>query len=64
LGVACDEAGYVVADNEQRTNVERVYGAGDVTREFAHQVVTAAHEGATAAQAANYDLYRPEQRES
>jgi thioredoxin reductase (NADPH) len=63
LGVACDEAGYVMTDNEQRTNVERVYAAGDLTKPFAHQIVTAAHEGATAGQAANYDLYRPEQRE-
>ncbi len=63
LGVAMDDAGYIKVDTEQHTNVERVYAAGDVTREFAHQVVTAAHEGATAAQSANYDLYRPEQRE-
>lgn len=63
LGVATNDDGYIKVDNEARTNVERVYAAGDVTREFAHQVVTAAHEGATAAQAANYDLYRPEQRE-
>jgi thioredoxin reductase (NADPH) len=61
--VACDEAGYVMTDNEQRTNVERLYAAGDLTKPFAHQIVTAAHEGATAGQAANYDLYRPEQRE-
>ena len=63
IGVAVDEAGYVKTDNEQRTNVRLVYAAGDVTKPFAHQVVTAAHEGATAGQAANYDLYRPDQRE-
>lgn len=50
-------------DTEQRTNVERIYAAGDLTKEFAHQIVTAAHEGATAGQAANYDSYRSEQRE-
>ena len=49
-------------NSEQRTNVKRVYAAGDVTRLFAHQIVTAAHEGAVAGIAANYDLYRPEQR--
>lgn len=63
LGVKCDGAGFVRIDTEQRTNIPRVYAAGDLTKEFAHQIVTAAHEGATAGQTANYDLYRPEQRE-
>ena len=57
------DRGFIKTDVEQRTNVNRVYAAGDVTKAFAHQIVTAAHEGATAAQSANYDLYRPEQRE-
>jgi thioredoxin reductase (NADPH) len=61
LGVQLDR-GFIKTDVEQRTNVARVYAAGDVTKAFAHQVVTAAHEGAQAAQAANYDLYRPDQR--
>jgi thioredoxin reductase (NADPH) len=63
LDVETDERGYIkLADPEQRTNVERVYAAGDVTRDYAHQIVAAAHEGATAGISANYDLYRPEQR--
>jgi thioredoxin reductase (NADPH) len=62
LGVKLAENGYIAIDNEQRTNVPFVYAAGDVTKEFAHQVVTAAHEGATAGIAANYDLYAPEQK--
>ena len=62
LGADIDDAGYVIVDNEQRTNVPMLYAAGDLTRPFSHQIVSAAHEGATAAQAANYDLYRPEQR--
>ena len=57
------DGGFIRTDIEQRTNVARVYAAGDVTKAFAHQVVTAAHEGAQAAQAANYDLYQPWQRE-
>ncbi len=57
------EAGYIKADSEQRTSVKLVYAAGDVTKDLAHQIVTAAHEGATAGQAANYDLYLPHQRE-
>jgi thioredoxin reductase (NADPH) len=62
LGVELSRQGYILCDEEQRTKVPLLYAAGDVTRIFAHQIVTAAHEGATAAQAANYDLYRPEQR--
>lgn len=63
LGVTIDGAGYIKTDTEQRTNVERVFAAGDVTKAFAHQIVTAAHEGATAAITANFELYRPEQRD-
>lgn len=63
LGVEVDRKGYIKTDNDQRTNILKVYAAGDVTKAFAHQTVTAAHEGSMAAQAANYDLYRPEQRE-
>jgi thioredoxin reductase (NADPH) len=62
LGIDLDAVGYIKVDQEQRTNVPMVFGAGDVTREYAHQVVTAAHEGSTAACTANYELYRPEQR--
>jgi thioredoxin reductase (NADPH) len=64
MGIKVNAEKYIETDEEQRTNVPLIYAAGDVTRMFAHQIVTAAHEGATAAQAANYDLYRPEQRES
>lgn len=63
LGAKLSRQGYVIVDEEQRTEVPRLYAAGDLTRIFAHQIVTAAHEGATAGQAANYDLYRPEQRD-
>ncbi len=62
LGVTINSEGYIETDEEQRTNIPFVYAAGDVTRAYAHQIVTAAHEGSMAAQAANYDLYRPEQR--
>lgn len=57
------DEGYIKTDIEQRTSRARVYAAGDVTKAFAHQIVTAAHEGATAAQAANHDLYERAQRE-
>jgi thioredoxin reductase (NADPH) len=62
LGLDMNSEGYIKVDAEQRTNVPMFFAAGDVTREYAHQVVTAAHEGSTAACTANYELYRPEQR--
>jgi thioredoxin reductase (NADPH) len=62
LGVKIADNGFIEANAEQRTNVPLVYAAGDVTKEYAHQVVTAAHEGATAGITANYDLYEPDQR--
>jgi thioredoxin reductase (NADPH) len=57
LGVELSGGGYIQADTEQRTNEPFVYAAGDCTRLLAHQIVTAAHEGATAAQTLNYDLF-------
>ena len=63
LGAILDDKGYVRIDHEQRTNVPRVYAAGDVTGPYAHQVTSAVHEGATAAQTANWDLYPAFQRE-
>lgn len=60
LGVALDEKGYILTDDEQKTNIPGVYAAGDVTRIYAHQISTAVHEGGTAASAANYFLYPPE----
>ena len=62
LGVATDENGYIIINEQQRTNVSKVYAAGDVTKKYPHQIVTAAFEGAAAAESANYDLYLPEQR--
>jgi thioredoxin reductase (NADPH) len=62
LGVRTGEHGYILVDSEQRTSVERCYAAGDVTRIFAHQIVSAAHEGATAGITANYELYEPWQQ--
>lgn len=57
LGVKLSAQGYILADKDQQTNVPGVFAAGDVTRDLAHQIATAVHEGNTAAQAANYHLY-------
>lgn len=62
LDVLLDAQGYIMAGDEQRTNVEGIYAAGDVTKHFSHQIVCAAHEGAMAGEAINYDLYNQEQK--
>jgi thioredoxin reductase (NADPH) len=58
LGIELTSGGYIKVDTEARTSVDGVYAAGDVTRLFSHQVVTAAHEGATAASALTHALYQ------
>jgi thioredoxin reductase (NADPH) len=53
--LALDEAGYIVTDKHQRTNIEGVFAAGDVQSPFFRQVVVAAGTGAAAAiEAARY----------
>lgn len=62
LGAKADEAGYLVTDDAGRTTQKGLYAAGDVTADHSHQVTTAAHLGATAATAVNYDLYDRSER--
>jgi thioredoxin reductase len=62
LGVLLSEHGYVCIDDERRTKVSRAYAPGDMTAPYAHQIAAAVHEGATAGQTANVDLYLPCQR--
>jgi thioredoxin reductase (NADPH) len=59
-GVELAENGYILVDTEQKTSVEGVYAAGDITQLHSHRVSAAVHEGAQAASAANYFLYPPE----
>ena len=61
LRVELSSDGYITADTEQRTTEPFVYAAGDCTRLLAHQIGTAAHEGATAAQTLNYDLFEADE---
>jgi thioredoxin reductase (NADPH) len=48
-GIEVDEAGYTVVDSRQRTNVEGVYAAGDVTNCPIKQIGTAVGEAIIAA---------------
>jgi thioredoxin reductase (NADPH) len=55
MGVELDSNGYIIADKAQRTNLPRVYAAGDVTGGV-RQWVVACSEGAIAALSAYVDL--------
>jgi thioredoxin reductase (NADPH) len=58
LGIKLKDGGFIEIDNKCRTNIPRIYGAGDVTGGI-RQIVTAVSEGATAALAAFEDLSNP-----
>jgi thioredoxin reductase (NADPH) len=62
LGVGLGRLGHVRVNEKCQTARLRFFAAGDVTDHHAHQVVCAAHEGATAAMAANHALYPPSQK--
>ena len=52
LGVARDENGYIIVDSKQATSVEGVFAAGDCCNKPLKQVITAAGDGALAANSA------------
>lgn len=52
MELALDANGFVITDNEMRTNLPGVFAAGDIRSKQCRQVVTAVGDGATAATAA------------
>jgi thioredoxin reductase (NADPH) len=62
LGLGLTRRGHVRVDDDGRTRLPGLFAAGDVTDRHTHQVVSAAHEGAVAAQAVNQVLYPPAQQ--
>jgi len=58
IGLKHDEQGYVIIDRMGRTNIPRVYAAGDLTGGV-RQIVTAVGSGATAATKAFEDMMHP-----
>ena len=58
-GVELDEEGYIVVDMRQRTNLEGVFAAGDITNHTVKQVGTAVGQGITAALEAYGYIRRP-----
>jgi thioredoxin reductase (NADPH) len=55
LGVKLDDYGYILVDRNMKTNIDRVYAAGDITGGV-RQIVTAVGEGARAALSSLKDL--------
>lgn len=47
-----DPQGFIVTDTEMRTSIPGIFAAGDIRSKLCRQVITAAGDGATAAQAA------------
>ena len=47
-GLMCNAGGYIIADEDCRTNVKGVYAAGDVRGKRLRQIVTAVADGANA----------------
>jgi len=58
-GIAVNEDDYIITDARQRTNLEGVYAAGDVTNHPIKQVGTAVGQGITAALEAYGFIRRP-----
>jgi thioredoxin reductase (NADPH) len=58
IGVKLTKGGFIEVDRSSRTNIPRIYAAGDVTGGV-RQIVTAVSEGATAALAAFEDISNP-----
>jgi thioredoxin reductase (NADPH) len=57
VGAGLTSKGYVRIDHDGYTTVPGLFCAGDVSGIHTHQVASAVHEGAEAAQTANYYLY-------
>lgn len=50
--IECDDAGYIVTDETMKTNIDGVFAAGDIRKKPLRQIITAAADGAVAANSA------------
>lgn len=57
FGVALDDAGYIITDEQCRTNIKGIYAAGDCRVKTVRQLTTAAADGAIAVQSALNELF-------
>ena len=51
-----DENGYILTDNNMKTNKDGIYAAGDIIKKPLRQIITAASDGAVAANSAVSDI--------
>jgi len=58
-GIEVDEAGYIIVDNRQRTNIDGIYAAGDVTIGLVKQIGTAVGQAIIAASEAFGYIKKP-----
>ena len=58
-GIAVDEGGYMIVDDRQRTSIDGVYAAGDVTRSPVKQIGTAVGQAIIAANEAFGHIKQP-----
>jgi len=61
LGIKTDEEGYILADEEMRTNINGVFAAGDIITRKLKQIIVSAAQGAIAARSA-YDYLEKERK--
>lgn len=50
--VECDERGFIITDEDMKTNVDGVFAAGDIRKKSLRQVITAVSDGAIAGEEA------------
>lgn len=58
LDIKTTEQGYIITDSEQRTNIQGLFAAGDITNHSLKQAITAAGQGATAAYSAYNEILK------
>jgi len=58
-GIAVDEGGYIIVDDRQRTSIDGVYAAGDVTKSPVKQIGTAVGQAIIAANEAFGHIKQP-----
>ncbi len=56
LNIKTDSKSYIITDKQQRTSIEGVYAAGDITNNSLKQIITACGQGAIAAYTSYQEL--------
>jgi len=54
--ITLDENGYIITDENMKTSADGVFAAGDIRQKTLRQIITAASDGAVAANSAVTDI--------